>query len=115
MDVKNIFQGIANKMLVDFDEIQAQIVHNGVRGDQRERALRDFLTKYLPKKYSVGTGHVLDRTGKMSGQCDVVIYDSFNCPLILVEEGYQIFPVESVFAVIEVKSTFTATSIEEAA
>lgn len=114
MRVKHIFQGIANKMLIDFDEIQEQIVHSGIRGGQREQTLRDFLAKYLPKRYSVGTGHVMDREGKMSSQCDIVVYDSFNCPLILVEEGYQIFPAEAVLAVIEVKSILDAGSMKEA-
>lgn len=113
MNVREIFQGIANKLLADFDQIQAQIKHAGERGEQRERALRAFLAKYLPKKYSLGTGHVIDRKGNISKQCDIVIYDAFNCPLLLAEEGYQLFPIEAVFGVIEVKSVFDATTIAE--
>jgi hypothetical protein len=114
MKVKNIFQGIAKKMLIDFDEIQSQIAHAGERGGQREQTLRDFLSKYLPKKYSVGTGQVIDKYGNISPQCDVVVYDAFNCPLILIEEGYQLFPVEAVAGVIEVKSILNATEIQDA-
>lgn len=113
MDINEIFQGIANKLLTDFDQIQAQIEHAGERGEQRERAVRAFLAKYLPKKYSLGTGHVIDRKGNTSNQCDIVIYDAFNCPLLLAEEGYQLFPAEAVFGVIEVKSVFDANTIAE--
>jgi hypothetical protein len=115
MDVHRIFQGIANKMLIDFNEIQAQIIHDGERGEQREQVVRDFLAKYLPKKYAIGTGHVLDLGGNISKQCDIVIYDAFNCPLLLVEEGYQLFPVEAVLGVIEVKSILNASLIAESA
>jgi hypothetical protein len=115
MDIHRIFQGIADKMLIDFNEIQAQIVHDGERGEQREQVIRDFLTKYLPKKYAIGTGHVLDPDGNISRQCDIVIYDAFNCPLLLVEEGYQLFPIEAVLGVIEVKSVINASLIAESA
>jgi hypothetical protein len=113
MDIREIFQGIANKLLADFDQIQAQIEHDGERGRQRERALKAFLAKYLPKKYALGTGHILDKTGNTSKQCDIVIYDAFNCPLLLAEEGYQLFPAEAVFGVVEVKSVFDASALAE--
>ncbi|HUX77017.1 MAG TPA: DUF6602 domain-containing protein [Anaerolineae bacterium] len=113
MDITQIFRGIANKLLADFDQIQAQIEHSGERGGQREAALRAFLTKYLPKKYALGTGHIIDKTGNTSKQCDIVIYDAFNCPLILAEEGYQLFPAEAVFGVVEVKSVLDAGAIAE--
>lgn len=111
MDIKEIFLGIANKLLADFDQIQAQIDHAGERGRQRERAIATFLAKYLPKRYSLGTGHVIDSRGNVSKQCDIVIYDALNCPLLLAEEGYQLFPVEAVFGIVEVKSVFDAGTI----
>ena len=40
MDIREIFQGIANKLLTDFDQIQAQIDHAGERGKQREIAVQ---------------------------------------------------------------------------
>jgi hypothetical protein len=67
----------------------------------------------LPKKYTLGTGHIIDKTGNTSRQCDVVIYDDFNCPLLLAEEGYQLFPAEAVFGVIEVKSVLDASAIAQ--
>jgi hypothetical protein len=113
MQIIEIFDGIANKLLTDFDKIQAQIDHAGERGKQRERAIRDFLAKYLPRKYALGTGHVIDVEGSISKQCDIVIYDDLNCPLLLAEEGYQLFPAEAVFGVIEVKSALDANTIAQ--
>lgn len=113
ISVQQVFQGIAATMLADFDQIQAQIVHPGARGEDRELAVKDFLSKYLPKKYAVGSGQIIDRSGGISSQCDIVVYDAFNCPLLLVKEGYQVFPVETVLAVIEVKSVLTAGKIKE--
>jgi hypothetical protein len=112
-NVKRIFEGISNKLLVDFDLVQAQIKHAGERGKQRENALASLLIKYLPKKYAVGSGHVMDVTGNISHQCDLVIYDAFNCPLLLVEDDYQLFPVESVLGVVEVKSVLNSRALVE--
>lgn len=113
MNVREIFQGIASKLLTDFDQIQGQIEHAGERGKQRETSVMAFLAKYLPKKYALGTGHVIDQKGIVSKQCDIVIYDAFNCPLLLVEEGYRVFPTEAVLGVIEVKSVFDAATVSE--
>ncbi len=113
MDIKEIFEGIAQKILIDFDRIQPQIDHAGERGRQRELVLRCLLEKYLPKKYSLGTGQVIDIRGNISRQCDIVIFDAFNCPLLLIEDGYQLFPAEAVFGVIEVKSIFNTNTIKE--
>ena len=113
LNVKQIFEGIANTMLTDFDQIQSQIGHAGERGEDRETVVRDFLAKYLPKKYAIGSGQIIDRYGGISRQCDIVIYDALNCPLLLVKEGYQIFPVEAVLGVVEVKSILNSRSLED--
>jgi hypothetical protein len=111
--ITDIFQGIADRMLSDFEKVSAQIPHAGERGAQREEALRKFLARYLPKKYAVGKGHVINTSNETSRECDIVIYDAFNCPLLLAEEDYQIFPVEAVFAVIEVKSVLNSKTLAE--
>ncbi len=113
MKINDIFQGIADNMLVDFQQIQSQIPHAGERGTQRELALKEFLARHLPKKYALGSGQIINVKNVTSRQCDIVIYDALNCPLLLVKEGYQLFPVEAVFAVIEVKSTLNAKALAE--
>jgi hypothetical protein len=61
----------------------------------------------------VGTGHILNAKDEISRQCDLVIYDAFNCPPLFVEDGYQFFPVEAVFGVIEVKSVLDSKALGE--
>lgn len=114
IEIGRLFAGIADKMLVDFDQIQSQVAHAGERGSQRERTLMMFLEKYLPTRYALGSGHIIDTDGNRSNQCDIVIYDGHNCPLLLAEDGYQVFPIESVFGVIEVKSVAQSSTIKEA-
>ena len=111
--VTKIFRGIAENMLTDFSKIQSQIQHAGERGAQREETLKKFLETYLPKRYGVGTGQIINNKDQVSRQCDIVIYDALNCPLLLIKPDYQLFPIEAVCAVIEVKSTLNANTLRD--
>ncbi len=108
-----IFDGLAKQMLLDFDQIRKEITHKGERGTQQEETLKGFLSKYLPKKYGVGSGEIINPFDQVSRQCDIVIYNALESPLLLIREGYQLFPIESVLATIEVKSSVNTRSIVE--
>lgn len=104
MDVKKVFRGISKKLLTDF-EISSEINHNGNKGDYREGTLRDFLLSgRLPKRFGVGSGEIIGPTRNVSKQSDLVIYDQLDGMSLIYEDDVQIFPIESVFGVIEVKS-----------
>lgn len=115
MDLKEVFDGIGKQMLLDFEKIQSQVKHPGEKGGEREASLRDFLFSYLPSKYGVSNGEIVDVYGEISSQCDLVIYDHLNCPLLLAGKDYRIFPSEPVFATIEVKSVLTSQELKDAA
>jgi hypothetical protein len=114
MDLNEIFDGIGKQMLLDFEHIQAQIKHAGERGSEREASLRTFLTSYLPSKYAIANGEIVDEQGQTSKQCDLVVYDHINCPLLLAGKDYRVFPAEPVFAAIEVKSVLNVAELRDA-
>ena len=100
------------KMLSDHKAFNS-VVHNGQKGELREGALRQVLGKYLPTKYGVTTGVIVDAKGTQSKQQDIIIYDINMCPVLLNEE-IRMIPVESVYATIEVKSSLNSTILSEA-
>jgi len=114
MDLTRVFAAIGNQMLTDFELAQSQIKHLGERGGEREAVLRSFLESYLPSRYGVSSGEIIDVSGVTSPQCDVIIYDHLNCPLLLAGKDYRVFPAESVLAVIEVKSILTLAQLKDA-
>lgn len=114
MDLDKIFDGIGKHMLLDFEKIQSQINHAGERGSEREAGLKAFLDSYLPSKYAVANGEIVDSTRQTSKQCDLVIYDHLNCPLLFSGKEYRVFPVEPVLAIIEVKSVLTLAELKDA-
>jgi hypothetical protein len=114
MDLNEVFDGIGKQMLLDFEQIQSQIKHAGERGSEREASLRTFLASYLPSKYAIANGEIVDERGQTSKQCDLVVYDHINCPLLLAGKDYRVFPAEPVFAAIEVKSVLNVTELRDA-
>jgi hypothetical protein len=110
-NVTAFFDDIANNMLQSFEGWDEYVPHEGEKGGVRERRVRDFFEKHLPRKYGVASGHIIDRNGTVSLQEDVVIFDALNCPVLKTDQYYQIFPCESVYATVEVKSNLNATEI----
>lgn len=113
MDLNEIFKSISANMLSEFEHTQTQIKHMGERGSEREAVVKSFLSTYLPTRYGVSSGEIVDHHGATSHQCDLIVYDHYNCPLLLAGKDVRIFPAESVLAVIEVKSVLSANEIED--
>lgn len=81
-----------------------QLDHDGERGHAREDVLRGFITELLPESYGASTGFVVDANGSISNQVDLVVYRRDYAPLFHIET-VNVFMVESVVAVAEIKST----------
>ena len=89
---------------------RAKIAHpSNIRaaGDEVEEAVRSYLQRMLPPSYRVSKGHVIDRTGAVSPQLDIVITDSRGfASLMTTSDGTEYIPFTSVYAVGEIKSTY---------
>jgi len=109
--VCDLFKDVENNMLSSFDGCDSKVPHAGEKGGIRERRVRDFLTDHLPRKYGVGSGHIIDKCGNVSLQEDIVIFDQSNCPLLGIDRYYQIFPCETVSATVEVKSRLDSAEV----
>jgi hypothetical protein len=111
MKVTALFDDIANSMLQFFEGWDTYVPHQAEKGGIRERRVRDFLRAYLPQKYGVGTGHIIDRKGNVSLQEDIVIFDQTDSPVLEIDPYYQVFPCETVYATVEVKSFLDGSEI----
>lgn len=87
------------------------LIHPGEFGMYREKIVSELLRPFLPSKLEVGTGFIITSKNRISTQCDIIIYDRENTPVI--ENGEQrFFPVESVVGVVEVKSKLSKLEFE---
>lgn len=81
--------------------------HSAEFGAYRERLCADFLKLYLPTYLSVGSGFLINKDDRVSTQCDLVVFDPQYTPLVEDAERRRFFPVETVAAIGEVKSTLS--------
>ncbi|MEP7191259.1 MAG: DUF6602 domain-containing protein [Actinomycetota bacterium] len=84
--------------------------HPGTVGEETEANWINMLTEFLPGRYQVSSGQVVDHTGMLSDQIDVMIHDRQYSPLFFQgNNGTIIVPAESVYAVFEVKQEINKT------
>ena len=91
----------------------SQIDHPGLVGRVRELALEHLIVPMLPTGFEVGTGKLVDNQGNQSAETDLVIYNRAVLPPIMHSSRDGVFPVESTFYAIEVKSRITAAEVQD--
>lgn len=114
--VEVYYETIQKAFQLQAEYLTAVLPHLGERGTNDEARIRDFLTKVLPERFSVGTGFVVcsERDVPPSNQMDIVISDCFwNAPLHR-EFLANVYPVEAVYATVEVKSVLTKKRLTDA-
>ncbi len=91
------------------------ITHHGKRGDVAEKHFIEILQAYLPRRYSVDSGIVIDHRGNTSDQIDIIIYDRQFTPTLLDQHDHKYITAEAVYAILEVKPTFDKEYLDYAA
>ncbi len=91
------------------------ISHAGLKGEVLEILIAELFSPLLPSDVGVGTGQIIEcRSGRLSNQVDIVLYDRSVLPPLLFGRQKGIFPVESVLYAIEVKTTLTRSGLQAA-
>lgn len=90
------------------------VTHNGTMGDVNEKHFIEIIKQYMPDRYAVDTGIIVDSYGKTSDQIDVVIFDNQYTPTLLDQQNHRFIPAESVYAIFEVKPTINKTYLDYA-
>lgn len=96
-----------------FYEATKEVDHHGMQGSLRENFLEDVLRPLLPKDVGVTSGKLIDHRGNQSNECDIIIYNENLLQPIFKKTKNDFVPIESVYYVIEVKSTLTAQGIKD--
>jgi hypothetical protein len=83
-------------------------------GDGAEDGWRNWIQEFLPSRYRVSKGFVVDSDNTRSEQQDVIIHDRQYSPLLWEYGGHTYVPAESVYAIFEVKQSLNAENVEYA-
>ncbi|PEQ76579.1 DUF6602 domain-containing protein [Bacillus cereus] len=106
-----LLRGNFEKILSELDLVY-RLNHNGEKGKEAEEILKNFLKKYLPKKFEVTTGFVHTDMG-ISNQSDIILYDASNYAPLYSGYANKIIHMNSLRAVIECTMRVNKKKIEE--
>lgn len=113
--IKNFLQEYYSSTIIFVnEEVKNNLLHPGEFGTYRENLLKPLLEFVLPKRYSVGSGFIINTNQEVTTQCDVIIYDLYNSPFITGEEGERFFQQEVVYGIGEMKSSLTKANLAKA-
>jgi hypothetical protein len=87
--------------------------HNAMAGNVREILVQELLLPLLAEGIHIGSGKVTDSSGNLSSQSDIIIYDRGTVPPILYDDKQGVFPIESVYYVIEIKTNLTRREFDK--
>lgn len=116
-----VYNGIIKNIAQEFQRSIGNIsaVYNFDYGDEFEISVCKFLRRFLPLKYGVCRGFVVDKLGNTAGD-DIIIYDQELYPTLRFLDLDNQFaqkeqiPVEAVYAYIEAKYTLNSNSLRKA-
>lgn len=100
------------RIATDF-EATKQVWHNASVGMLREKVIKDILKPYLPDCYGISGGLCYDQEENKSRQLDIILYDSLFSYRLPFGNDFIVFPCESVYGSIEVKTTLNKDTIQE--
>jgi hypothetical protein len=111
-----LFEALRNqsaKIAADLENSKL-FTHMGDRGSFREAIIKDFLRPFLPDCFGLSSGEIFAMNGAQSAQVDIVVYDAVFSTVLFRNGTHQLFPAESVYGSIEVKSNLSSSELDRA-
>ncbi len=110
-DFKKFYSSLNKELIAVKDRVRSLIgdAHWGEEGRYREAVLKNVISRFLPKNYSIGSGFVINPKRELTKQIDIIIYND-NSPVLFSEGDLVIVPANIVKAIIEVKSSINSSS-----
>ena len=114
IDLAEVFRRVQQEMLAQLS-VGALFEHPSAMGHATEHHWLQLFDRYLPKRYRAAPAFVIDSTGRRSRQIDIAIFDNLYTPPLFPHSAGLHLPAESVYAVFEVKPTFSRQWLRDAA
>ncbi len=108
--------GVAQEFQARVSRMQVFVKHNLSSGNANEIILREFLSAHAAGNYHVGQGFICipSEDNKVSRQCDILIYNQNDFPLVYSDGPIKVVWPQSAGMVIEVKTNLVKNEIPTA-
>jgi hypothetical protein len=114
LDLSEVFRRVQHEMLASLS-VGRLFEHASTAGAATEHHWLEMFHRYLPTAYRAAPAFVIDSTGRRSRQIDIAIFDQLHSPQLFPHASGVHVPAESVYAVFEVKPTFSRQWLRDAA
>jgi hypothetical protein len=88
--------------------------HPLLKGKFREYGIGKILSELVPENFDIGSGLLQDCNGEQSREIDLLVWNRFMIPPLLFGQNTGVYPIESCFYTIEVKSRLTGDELQKA-
>ncbi|MDR0231384.1 MAG: hypothetical protein LBI82_04620 [Dysgonamonadaceae bacterium] len=117
MSLINYHKTTTKELLALTNKVRNLITHWGEEGRYKEAILKNIIRRFLPEKYTIGTGFVIKQTNTRgehlsSKQIDLLIYDD-SSPVLFKEGDFVILTPDAVRGIIEVKTNLQNQRLTE--
>ncbi len=103
------------RLLAALEIVPDLTAHGTTIGDDSEANWARVFREFLPARYGVSGGHVMDADGHTSEQIDLLIYDPQYSPLLARTSAGDLFvPAEAIYAAFEVKQEMNKSLMDYA-
>ena len=111
MKFLSALRNVSSKLMSEFADSKL-FEQNGDIGTFREEIISQLLRPFLPDCYGLGSGEIFSSDGKSnSNQIDIVIYDSVYSNVLFKNKKNYLFPCESVYGEIEIKTMLSTDEL----
>jgi len=110
LDLAEVFRRVQHEMLAQLS-VGGLFEHGPTHGDATEQQWLELFANYLPKAYKASPAFIINGAGRRSHQIDIAIYDHLLSPPLFPHPAGVHIPIESVYAVFEVKGSLSGREI----
>ncbi len=114
LDLADVFSRVQSKMLADLTTTGV-FEHPSANGTATEQIWIEAFSQFLPARYRAVPAFIINSSGHRSRQIDIAIYDNASAPTLFPNPAGVHIPIESVYAIFEVKPTISKQFLEDAA
>ena len=115
MTLPNYMSDAAAEMAQKSLSIRRDFAHHRLTAGQlREGTVGKFLVGHLPERFGVKTGFAMSADGVFSNGADLLIVDKLNNAPVYPGSAKELWPVESIYALVEVKTGLSPSDLCDA-
>jgi hypothetical protein len=105
INVPEFWQKFRRALSEQFEGISSALGGYPLLGATPEAEFRKLFSTYLPRRYLVEPGFVINAKGDRSSAMDLLIVDNHNVPPLLIGAEFSVFATESVAAAMEITAS----------